>query len=402
MHILTVTEMTAYLQELLDADLVLSDVWVQGEISNFSRATSGHCYFSLKENDAVLSAVMWKNQALRLDFLPTNGVAVLAHGYVSFYAPGGRLQLYVDLLRPAGIGALHARFEALKAQLQAEGLFEPARKRALPALPRRIGIVTSERGAALQDMLTIIGRRCPLVEVLIAPCLVQGDQAPHSIVTALQAIYATQVDVIIVARGGGSLEDLWAFNEEAVARAIFASPIPIITGVGHETDTTIVDYVADVRAPTPSAAAELVVPDRAELHQRLIGLRQQLDATTMGMLLHRRQQLADGLGRLQRHNPLLRLPSARQHVDDLLRRAFDHMTHAVTLRRAHLRGLQAQLDVLSPRATLERGYAVVTRLADGTVVTRGDQVAVGDNVQIVFQADQVVAEIVQSAAEQNP
>lgn len=402
MHILTVTELTAHLQEVLDADLVLSDVWVQGEISNFSRASSGHCYFSLKENDAVLSAVMWHSQVMRLEALPTNGVAVLAHGYVSFYAAGGKLQLYVDLLQPSGIGELHARFEALKAQLQAEGLFEPARKRTLPALPHRIGIVTSEQGAALQDMLNILNRRCPLVEVLIAPCLVQGELAPQSIVTALQAIYATPVDVIIVARGGGSFEDLCAFNEEIVARAIFASPVPIITGVGHETDTTIVDYVADVRAPTPSAAAELVVPDRAELQQGLTGLRQQLDTAGVGMLVHRRQQLADGLDRLQQHSPLLRLPSARQQVDDLLRRAFDRMTDTIALSRTDLRRLQAQLDILSPRATLERGYAVVTRLTDGMVVTRGDQVAVGENVHIVFQADQVVAEIVQSTAEQNP
>ncbi len=395
MHVFTVTELTAYLQEVLDTDLVLSDVWVQGEISNFSRATSGHCYFSVKENNAVLSAVMWRNQAMHLDSLPTNGEAVLAHGHVSFYAPSGKLQLYVHQLQPAGIGQLHARFEALKAQLQAEGLFEPARKRVLPDLPHRIGIVTSEHGAALHDILTIIGRRCPLVEVLIAPCLVQGESAPQSIVTALQAVYAAPVDVIIVARGGGSLEDLWAFNEEIVARAIFASPVPIITGVGHETDTTMVDYVADVRAPTPSAAAELVVPDRVELRQRLTSLRQQLDMASAGMLVHHRQQLADGLDRLQQHSPLLRLPSARQQVDDLLRRAFDHMTHTITVSRADLRRLQAQLDILSPRATLERGYAVVTRLTDGMVVTRGDQVAVGENVRILFQADQVMAKILQ-------
>lgn len=401
MHILTVAEIAAYLQELLDADVVLSDVWVQGEVSNFSRATSGHCYFSLKENDAVLSAVMWRSQVMRLDFVPSNGMAVLAHGYVSFYAPGGRLQLYVDLLRPAGIGELHARFEALKAQLQAEGLFEPARKRALPALPRRVGIVTSERGAALQDMLTIIGRRCPLVEVLIAPCLVQGELAPRSIVAALQAIYATQVDVIIVARGGGSIEDLWAFNEEMVARAIFASPVPIITGVGHETDTTIVDYVADVRAPTPSAAAELVVPDLVELRQRLIGLRQRLDTASVGVLWHHRRQLADGVNRLRQHSPLLRLPSARQQVDQLLRRAFERINHKIALGRAHLHGLQAQLEVLSPRATLGRGYAIVTRLADGAVVTSGDQVAVGENIHIAFQADQVEAQIVRTPAKRS-
>lgn len=399
MYILTVTEVNTYLREVLDADPVLSDIWVEGEISNFKRHTSGHCYFSLKEGEAVLNAVMWRSHAVRLLDIPNNGDAVLAHGRVSLYEVSGKLQLYVDTLRAAGVGLLHARFEELKQRLEAEGLFDSSRKRDLPRLPRRIGIVTSGRGAALQDMLTVLARRCPLVEVLVSPCLVQGDQAPASIVAALQALYTEDVDLIIVARGGGSLEDLWAFNEEVVARAIFASPVPLVTGIGHETDTTIADYVADLRAPTPSAAAELAVPELAELRFSLATLRQYLDATFATALDLRRSQLAAATDALRQHNPVISLPRARQQVDDLLRRAESQLHYAVTLRQAQLQGLQAQLEALSPRATMERGYAVVRRSADGAVITQATQVRSGDALDITLQSGKLVVDVVAAQPE---
>src|SRR5215210_2357791 len=276
MNILTVSQLNAYLREALDADEILQDLWVEGEISNLSRPASGHWYFTLKEGDAQIRAACWKSYVARIPTLPTNGDAVLAHGRVSFYEAGGQLQLYVDMIRPAGVGLLHARFEELKARLDAEGLFDPSRKRELPPLPRRIGLVTSPSGAALRDILNVLGRRYPLAEVLLSGCQVQGDGAAETIVEALFALYDQDVDVIIVARGGGSIEDLWAFNEEIVARAVFASPVPIISGVGHETDTTIIDYVADLRAPTPSAAAELAAPDIGVLAGDLAALAEQL------------------------------------------------------------------------------------------------------------------------------
>jgi exodeoxyribonuclease VII large subunit len=401
MYILTVTEMNTYLRELLDAEPVLSDVWVEGEISNFKRHTSGHCYFSLKEGDAVLNAVMWKSYALRLGELPHNGDAVLAHGRVSFYEVGGKLQLYVDTLRAAGVGFLHAQFEELKQRLDAEGLFDISRKRALPLLPRRVGIVTSGKGAALQDMLNVLARRCPLVEVLISPCLVQGEQAPGSIAAALQALYATDVDLIIVARGGGSIEDLWAFNTEEVARAIFAGSVPLITGIGHETDTTIADYVADLRAPTPSAAAELAVPEQTELRLSLAALHRQLDAAFALSIDTRRRQLAAAHDRLRQHNPAIRLPHARQQVDDLLRRAEAQLQYGLTLRQTQLQGLQAQLSALSPRATLERGYAVVRQATNGTVVTQSTQVGSGETLVITLKSGKLVADVVESQAEES-
>ncbi len=401
MHILTVTEMNTYLRELLDAEPVLCDVWVEGEVSNFKRHTSGHCYFSLREGDAVLNAVMWKSYALRLGELPRNGDAVLAHGRVSFYEMGGKLQLYVDTLRAAGVGFLHTQFEELKQRLDAEGLFDITLKRALPILPCRIGIVTSDKGAALQDILNVLARRCPLVEVLVSPCLVQGEQAPASIVAALQTLQAVNVDLIIVARGGGSIEDLWAFNEEAVARAIFASSVPLITGIGHETDTTIADYVADLRAPTPSAAAELAVPEQSELRLSLAALRQQLDVTFATGINTHHHQLTTTNDRLRQHNPAIRLPHARQQVDDLLRRAEMRLQYGLTLRQAQLHGLQAQLTALSPQATIERGYAVVRRTTDGTVVTQATQVDSGEMLTITLPSGKLVATVVESSEEES-
>src|SRR5215216_1741912 len=276
MQILTVSQLNIYLRELLDADEIVRDIWIEGEVSNFVRASSGHCYFTLKEGEAQIKSACWRSSVARIPAMPSNGDAVLAHGRVASYEAGGQIQLYVDMIRPAGVGLLYARFEELKARLETEGLFDLSRKRELPPLPTRIGIVTSRTGAALQDILKVLRRRYPLAEVIIAACQVQGAGAAETVVEALYTLYEQNVDVIIVARGGGSIEDLWTFNEEIVARAVFASPVPLISGVGHETDTTIIDYVADLRAPTPSAAAELVAPDLEELRSDFALLSDQL------------------------------------------------------------------------------------------------------------------------------
>jgi exodeoxyribonuclease VII large subunit len=385
MQILTVTQLNMYLRELLDTDPIVQDIWVEGEISNLSRPSSGHWYFTLKEGESQVRAVAWKSYVARFSELPSNGDAVLAHGRISLYEASGQLQLYVDNLRPAGVGELHLRFEELKARLQAEGLFDASRKRPLPELPRRIGIVTSPTGAALRDIENVLRRRYPLAEVLLAGCQVQGAGAAETIVEALYALYQHDLDVIIVARGGGSIEDLWPFNEEIVARAVFASPIPIVSGVGHETDTTMIDYVADVRAPTPSAAAEIVTPNIEALRGALSALLGQLDTAIYQRIGASEMQLGELQRRLAQRAPLARVERDRQTIDHLLRRANARFQHQIDLYRARLDGLSARLQTLSPHATLDRGYAIVRRAADGQVLSNADHVAPGEAIEVTLR-----------------
>lgn len=379
----TVSELTYYIRDLFESDAPLQDVWLSGEISNFKRYPSGHLYFSLKDADAVISCVMWRSAAGRLTWRPEQGVAVLAQGRISVYPARGTYQLYVEQLRPEGLGDLHARFEHLRDKLKAEGLFDAERKRPLPLFPRVLGIVTSPQAAALRDVLNVLRRRYPPVRVLLAPALVQGDGAPPQIVAALRALDARDdVDLILLVRGGGSLEELWAFNDEAVARAIAACRHPVVSGVGHETDFTITDFVADLRAPTPSAAAELVVPEQGDLRQRILASTGQLKGSIEHRLSRVRQGLDQQQEALRRLSPRARIDTRRQQVDDLGRRASRVMTHTHTLRRSELAGLQARLSALSPLATLERGYAIVQHEDTGVVVRSVDQVSAGDPLAI--------------------
>jgi exodeoxyribonuclease VII large subunit len=379
----TVSELTVRIKETLERKPELQDVWVRGEISNLARAASGHLYFTLKDAGAAINCVMWRSDAQRLDWQPEHGAAAEAWGRISVYPPRGSYQLYVDELQPAGLGDLNARFEELRERLRAEGLFDEERKRPLPDFPRVVGVVTSPQAAALRDVQIVLERRYPLVRVLLAPTMVQGDQAPPQIVAALRALDARDdVDVILLVRGGGSLEDLWAFNDERVARAVAACRHPVVSGVGHETDFTIADFVADKRAPTPSAAAELAVPDQAELRQQLAADRQRLVGFMERVLGQKRQALQGNLRSLQRLSPRARVNTHRQQVDDLMRRASLALAHDLSLRRSAILGLQARLAALSPQATLERGYAIV-RLADsGDVVRSTAQVRAGDALAI--------------------
>jgi exodeoxyribonuclease VII large subunit len=375
----TVSGLTDYVKDLLEFDPELQDVWLRGEISNLTRAASGHLYFTLKDAGAALSCVMWRAAAERLTWRPEHGAAALAHGRISVYPARGSYQLYVDLLQPAGLGDLHARFEQLRERLKAEGLFDAERKRPLPPFPRVLGVVTSPRAAALRDVLQVLRRRYPLVRVLLAPTLVQGDQAPPQIVDALQALDARDdVDLILLVRGGGSLEELWAFNDERVARAIAACRHPVVSGVGHETDFTIADFVADMRAPTPSAAAELAVPDQADLRQRIGVSAGRLLGTVKQRLLQSQQSLAQQQRTLQRLSPLVQVDAHRQQVDDLTQRATRAMTHRLALHRSGLMGSRSRLASLSPLATLQRGYSVVRRADTGVVVRSVGQVSAGD------------------------
>lgn len=378
----TVTEVNRYLRDLLESDHNLADLWVQGEISNFSRPRSGHIYFTIKDAKASLRGVMWRNAAARQTCLPRDGDSVEVHGSISVYEAGGQYQLYADQIRPLGEGALYQEFLRLKDQLEAEGLFAEERKRPLPRWPKRIGIVTSPTGAALRDMLDTLRRRYPLVEVILAPTAVQGEAAPPGIVRGLQALnMVANPDVILLARGGGSIEDLWAFNDERVARAIAASEAPVISGVGHQTDFTIADFVADLRAPTPTAAAELAVPDRADLQIALTDLRQQLSRAALGRIAARHWSINDLTGRLQRHSPEARIQSDRQRLDELTHRANLTLTHRMQLQRAQLSGLGQQLASLNPLAILARGYAIVSH-PDGRIVRRVEQVGSGDALKV--------------------
>jgi exodeoxyribonuclease VII large subunit len=374
----TVTNLTRYLRELFESDELLQDVWVQGEVSNFSRPTSGHLYFTLKDSSASLRCVMWRNTAMRQSFLPRDGDAIEVHGALSVYEAGGQYQLYADIFRPAGEGALYQEFLRLKALLEAEGLFDPQRKRPIPQRPSRLGIVTSPTGAALQDMLNTLRRRYPLVEVVLAPTPVQGEEAPLGIITALQNIVAyAHPEVIILARGGGSIEDLWAFNDERVARAIAASPVPVITGIGHETDFTIADFVADLRAPTPTAAAELATPNQADLRLDLSELNGQLNSLLQSVHSEFRWSLKEMQNRLERNSPLAQINSNMQRVDELEHHLSATIQHRLQLDQTHLKGLSQHIAALSPMAVLERGYAIVTNRV-GQSISKVSQVGKGE------------------------
>jgi exodeoxyribonuclease VII large subunit len=378
----SVSEITRYLHDLLGSDPALQGLWVYGEVSNLSRPSSGHVYFTLKDAGATLRCVMWRNTVVRQPFLPREGDAIEAHGSIEVYEAGGQYQLYADLLRPAGEGMLFREFMRLKAQLEAEGLFDPERKRPLPRWPKRIGIVTSPSGAALRDMLNTLRRRYPLVEVVLAPTAVQGDEAPGGIVGALEALNrVVQPDVILLARGGGSIEDLWAFNDERVARAIAASAAPVITGVGHETDFTIADFTADLRAPTPTAAAELATPSRGDLLLQLADLGERLERALLVELDMLQTGLAGITNSLVLHSPRNTIRNDRQRLDELSRRASSAIAHSITLQHVYLAGFERRLDSLNPMAVLERGYAVVTG-ADGALVSSAMQVTAGDAIRV--------------------
>jgi exodeoxyribonuclease VII large subunit len=378
----SVTDLTRYLKDLLESDELLQDVWVKGEVSNFSRPASGHLYFTIKDSTASLRCVMWRNTVSRQKFMPRDGDAIEVHGSINIYELGGQYQLYADVFRPVGEGALYQEFLRLKALLEAEGLFAPERKRPIPPRPKRIGIVTSPTGAALRDMLNTLRRRYPLVEVVLAPTPVQGDEAPPKIIAALQELVeVASPDLIILARGGGSIEDLWAFNDEGVARAIAASPVPVITGVGHETDFTIADFVSDLRAPTPTAAAELATPNQADLRLGLAELDAQLNRLVQAYSSELRWEFKELQSRLERGSPLSQIQSNSQRVDELERRLSASTQHLLQLARTHLNGLAQHMAALNPAAVLQRGYAIVTNRA-GDTVSRKAQVSAGESLNV--------------------
>jgi exodeoxyribonuclease VII large subunit len=379
----TVSKLTFYIRKLLEENEVLQDVWVQGEISNLSRPASGHIYFTLKDSAAALRCVMWKTSAARLGIPLQDGKAVEVHGKIGVYEVSGQYQLYVDQIRPVGEGALYQEFMRLKAMLEAEGLFAQERKRLIPMFPKRIGIVTSATGAALRDMLNTLRRRLPLVEVILAPSPVQGIEAPPALVKALQSLVLESPDVILLARGGGSIEDLWAFNDERVVRAVAISAVPVICGVGHETDFTLCDFAADLRAPTPTAAAELATQiTMIDLRAGLQSYKSRILSAILNLLAEQRTALSSIASELRYVSPDRRIQSGRQRVDELTRRARSSLFHHLQLQSAQVQGMQRRLQALNPMAVLARGYAVVTRKENGSVVSRVAQAGYEMNVRV--------------------
>ncbi|NDJ84780.1 MAG: exodeoxyribonuclease VII large subunit [Chloroflexi bacterium] len=391
---LSIAEVTAYIRDKFDLDATLQDLWVEGEISNLTRAPSGHMYFTLKDNVAALRAVMWRSSVGRLRFEPQQGDHVLVHGKISVYEPRGEYQLYADDLQPVGVGDLHLQFERLKSRLAAEGLFDPERKRRLPVFPQRIGVVTSAKAAAFQDVLNVLRRRFPLAEVILSPTLVQGESAPPQIVKALEALYQRDdIDVILMVRGGGSLEDLWAFNDERVVRAVVAAPLPVVTGVGHEIDFTLADFASDHRAPTPSAAAEETTPDIVEL-ARGLRLNQQRSLGAISALLEAYGDDLSGIRQVMRHlSPQKPIENYRQRVDGLAMRLQREMLGLLSTARDRLTARQSALEAASPAAILARGYAIVTRTDDGERLLDADDVAPGTLVHIQLYRGELRAKV---------
>lgn len=380
MRIVEVGWLARYIKDLLAEDYTLQDVWVQGEISGYKQVASGHRYFTLKDSSAAIRCVLFASY--RVPPL-RDGMAAIVHGRMSLWEQRGDIQFYVDDVRDAGEGILNLRFEALKARLEAEGLFAPERKRPLPERVHTVGVVTSLQAAALRDILRTLRLRCPLVEVIVAPTLVQGDGAASQIAAAIDLLNAHgQADVIIVARGGGSIEELWAFNEEPVARAIARSRAPVITGVGHETDFTIADFVADARASTPTAAAIAAVPDASLWQAQIEGAALRLDDAIESRIAAQADSLFIAQRRLNRASPTRAIESARQRVDEAAEALTLRANHLLALRGASLRSSALRLHTLSPMLTIARGYAIVRREADGALVTSVAQVAPGDGLSL--------------------
>jgi exodeoxyribonuclease VII large subunit len=390
-RIVRVSDLNRRVRALLDGDSALADIWVEGEISQPSFPPSGHCFFTLKDGSSQVRAVMFREELGRAVVRPQHGMQVVIHGRVRAYEPQGIYQLYAYEITPAGAGDLHAQYEALRVKLAAEGLFDAGRKRQLPRWPRRIGVVTSPVGAVWRDIGNVMRRRYPMVELVLSPSLVQGTSAAPAIVRALQRLYADRgLDLLILARGGGSLEDLWPFNDERVVRCVVAAPIPVVVGVGHESDVTLADFAADVRAPTPSAAAELAVPDASQLLTVLGRLRERASTALLAHAAERRRLLGAEERALIAHAP--NLEAARQQAAELVDRGHRPLVGRVEREQTRLAGLRDGLRALGPRATLERGYAVA-RLPGGEIVRSSEQASAGASLEVVVAHGSLAARV---------
>ena len=391
-EILSVSEINLYIKKLLQQDGRMSSVLVRGEISNFTRHSSGHLYFSLKDTTGAIKCVMFRSNAQRLQFQPGHGMEVLVSGYVSVYERDGVYQLYVEQMMAAGAGTLHLAYEKLKKKLEGEGLFDKMNKRSLPFLPRKVGIVTSPTGAAIRDLLSIIHRRNAGISVYVVPAIVQGQEGIASICQSLDVLYQHDMDVIIVGRGGGSLEELWCFNEEAVVRKIAASQVPIISAVGHETDVTLADFAADVRAATPSMAAEVAVPEKKQLEE-VLSLRQRtLEQRFSSLLLHKKQYLEHLASHRLLQKPELLLQDRQQLLDETNEKLEKAIQLILAQKKQEFAARAEKLNALSPLHVLGRGYALCQK-ENGQVVRSASDTAVGERVQIVLEKGCLTASV---------
>lgn len=379
---LTVTQLNEYVKRIIEKTPQLTDVYVKGEISNFkNHYSTGHYYFTLKDEGGQLRAVMFKSAASKMKFIPEDGMKVTVHGRISAFVRDGTYQLYADSMEPDGIGSLYIAFEQLKKKLESEGLFDQSRKRPLPKIPTRVGIITSPTGAAIRDMINVCGRRFPYAKLVLFPSLVQGPDAPPQLVAGLTYFNRTKsVDVIIIGRGGGSIEDLWAFNDEGVARAVAASQIPVISAVGHETDFTICDFAADKRAPTPSAAAELAVPETTELKRKISNIITR-EADVISHMLKLRREKLDSLSRTRSMTDPMNLIGDKRMITDMLSdrllRAFEK---EITIKKAEMSSAAGKLNALNPLSVISRGYSAVYK-DSGALVKNISDVSVGDKVE---------------------
>lgn len=392
--VLSVSQLNRYVKSIIEQDYNLQTVFVQGEVSNFTNHyRTGHYYMTIKDEHSSIRAVMFKSANSRLRFMPENSMNVIIKGRVSVFERDGQYQLYIDDMQPDGAGALSLAFEQLKNKLAAEGLFDESRKRPIPRFPERVGVVTSPTGAAIRDIINVISRRFPAAELILCPVQVQGASAAGQIKAAIELFNAKKAaDVLIVGRGGGSAEELWAFNEEPVARAVAASEIPVISAVGHETDFTICDFAADLRAPTPSAAAEIAVPDITALGELLGSFSRRMNSAVGGTLTHEK-------ARLEARAQLLKRLSPRNYIDDLAARCGgagvridSAVRHSMEVRRGEIAALCARLDALSPLRVIARGYAVAS--SGGKVLTSPSQVEVGDTIDLRLAGGELKCEVI--------
>ncbi len=389
----SVSQLNRYLKQKFDSDANLFGIWIKGEISNFiNHIRTGHLYMSLKDDGGVIKAIMFSGKASKLAFVPEDGMKVLCKGRVSVYEQGGSYQLYIDEMIPDGVGTLYIAYEQLKKKLEAEGLFAPEHKKKLPKIPYRVGVITSPTGAAVRDIINVITRRFPLAEIVLYPALVQGENAASSLVEAVKYFDATKsVNVIIIGRGGGSIEDLWAFNDETLARTVYDCTIPVISAVGHETDFTICDFVSDLRAPTPSAAAELCVPDSNELIEKFSNLKNAVLAYTRRTIREKKVKLDTLSGHRILNDPAILVDDKKTLILSFTEKIDTLINHSVERRKNAFLQTVSKLEALSPLGVLSRGYAYAT--SGEKIIRSVDDVGCGDRIDVIFKNGKVIATV---------
>ena len=392
-RIVSVTELNEYLKAAIESDILLRGLYVKGEISNFTNHRTGHLYFTLKDEGGTLSAVMFKSSAAKLKFVPENGMKVICGGRIGVFVKSGQYQIYAETMEPDGVGALYIAYEQLKKKLESEGLFDVSRKRALPKIPTKIGVITSPTGAAIRDIINILGRRFPYARVTLYPSLVQGDGAPENLIEALDYFDRSKsVDVVIIGRGGGSIEDLWAFNNEALCRKVASMSVPVISAVGHETDFTLCDFAADLRAPTPSAAAEIAVPDTYELIRKIENVSHHLELIETQKIKMYREIVSRLSGSRVLTSPQIFIDDRRMMLVMLQARLYDKSNAAVEAKRSRLSQSAAKLDALSPLSVISRGYSAVFD-ENNTLIKSVGQTAEGKTILFLLTDGKISAQV---------